>query len=159
MIINPNRKPMRVVSYSSVLKARAASAENATKPKISKGIKKLGSTEHLPKSLTGKNRPLEYQLLSNALKVFKHHNCDKLRTRDLIVELCADPSSPWCKYNKGQQITARQLGGLLKTFGVTSHDLYFAEGNAKGYFRNEIRKAYKKYKESMTTVTPIKHLK
>lgn len=143
MKINHTRKPMRVVSRSSIMKARL---DNAAKPKVSNGIVKLESTQTEKQSIAdGKKQPPEYQLLSNAMKIFKKNQCDKLRTRDLIASLCS-VASPWRTYNKGQQITARQLGGLLKPYGVTSHDLYFADGNAKGYIKKEIRRAYRKLK-------------
>lgn len=150
MKTNPTRKPMRVVSYSSLLKARAATAENTAKPNVvSSGIKKLESAldAHLQKNQISKKRSLEYQIISKAMKTFKRLRCDKLRTRDLIACICSDPSGPWSTYNKGQHITARQIAGLLKPFSVTSHDLYFADGNAKGYIKKEVRKAYRKMKE------------
>ena len=159
MIINPNRKPMRVVSYSSVLKARAAqSAKDAdeSKASASNGSKKTLPVKCSKKDFQSSSSTSVQQILLKAtMRVFKQLKCDKLKTRDLIANLCSDPSKKWSTYNKGKEITARQLGGLLKPYGITSHDLYYPEGCAKGYFRNEIRKAYKQLRAK---VMPIRLL-
>lgn len=145
---SPTRKPLRVVPYSSVLKYAAQSAKDAER---SKGSVSNGSTKPIPvkflksANVSNGNNASDQRLLKQVMKVFKQQQCDKLKTRDLIASLCSDSSNQWSSYNKGKEITARQLGGLLKPYGVTSHDLYYPDGNAKGYFKKEVRKAYKKY--------------
>ena len=148
MNANTARKPMRVVSYSSVLKYAAQSAKDSDKSKVSVSncSKKPAPVKLLKSASVSKvNISSQDRLLKEVMKVFKQQKCHKLRTRDLIAHLCFDPSKQWSSYNKGNPITARQLGGLLKPFGVTSHDLYYRDGNAKGYIRKEVRKAYKKH--------------
>lgn len=148
MKTSPTRKPMRVVSYSSVLKYATQPAKDADKSKasVSNGGKKPAPVKFLkPASVSHDNSTLPQKLLKAVMKIFKQQQCDKLRTRDLIASLCSDPSKKWSTYNKGKEITARQISGLFKPYGITSHDLYYPEGNAKGYFRKDVRKAYKKH--------------
>lgn len=148
MKTSPTRKPMRVVSYSSVLKYAAQSAKDADKSKVSvsNGGKKTVPVKFLkPASVSHGKSTLPQKLLKAVMKIFKQQQCDKLRTRDLIASLCSDTPKKWSTYNKGKEITARQIGGLLKPYGITSHDLYYPGGCAKGYFRKDVRKAYKKY--------------
>lgn len=151
MKTSPTRKPMTVVPYSSVLKYAAQSAKDGDKSNVTASIVSNSSTKPAPvkflKSANVSNDSTSSgrRLLKQVVKVFKQQQCDKLKTRDLIANLCSDSSKQWSSYNKGKEITARQLGGLLKPYGITSHDLYYPDGNAKGYFRKDVRKAYKKY--------------
>lgn len=156
MITSLTRKPMRVVPYSSVLKYAAQSAKDADKSNVTASAVLNSSKKPAPvkflksASVLNGNTSSSQRLLKQVVKVFKQQQCDKLRTRDLIASLCSDPSKKWSTYNKGKEITARQLGGLLKPYGVASHDLYYPEGNAKGYFRKDVRKAYKRLKNKET---------
>ena len=148
---SPTRKPLRVVPYSSVLKYAAQSAKDASKSRVTASTISNGSMNPAPvkflksASVSNGNTSSGQRLLKQVVKVFKQQQCDKLKTRDLIANLCSDSSKQWSSYNKGKEITARQLGGLLKPYGITSHDLYYPDGDAKGYFRKDVRKAYKKY--------------
>lgn len=158
MNANTARKPVRVVSYSTVLKYAAQSAKDADKSKVSvsNASKKAAPVKFLKSASASKvNISSQDRLLKEVMKVFKQQKCDKLRTRDLIAHLCSDPSKQWATYNKGNPITARQLGGGLRPFGITSHDLYYRDGNAKGYIRKEVRKAYKQLKKVGTSIIKL----
>jgi hypothetical protein len=87
--------------------------------------------------------PTNSQLLKDLVKIFKLQKTPYIRTRDLIAGLCADPSKPWASYFRGSNITARQLSGLLKPYGVSSCCIYYKEGNAKGYNCQSVRRAYR----------------
>ncbi len=87
--------------------------------------------------------PTNNQLLKDLVKIFKLQKTPYIRTRDLIAGLCADPAKPWASYFRGSNITSRQLSGLLKPYGVSSCCIYYKEGNAKGYNRQSVRRAYR----------------
>jgi hypothetical protein len=79
-----------------------------------------------------------------------------IRTQDLIAELCSNKSKPWCSYNHGSNITARQLAFLLKPYGLFSQGLWVkGSGSFKGYNRRSIRKAYKALIVKSDLVYPV----
>ncbi|MBV5328209.1 MAG: DUF3631 domain-containing protein [Chlorobium sp.] len=87
--------------------------------------------------------PLNIQLLKDLVKIIKVRKTPYIKTRDLIVDLCADPLKPWVSYFRGSNITARHLSALLKPFGVSSCCIYYKDGNAKGYNCQSVRRAYR----------------
>src|SRR5262249_50252060 len=59
-----------------------------------------------------------------------------LRSADLVEKLIADPERPWADWKHGRPLTQKQLGGLLRPFGITSETINLGGGQyAKGYRR------------------------
>jgi hypothetical protein len=69
-----------------------------------------------------------------------------LPTRVLIDRLVADPERPWAEYRRGKPLTPRQLGGLLRPFGILSGTVHEAgQPDAKGYQRAAFQDAWERY--------------
>jgi putative DNA primase/helicase len=91
------------------------------------------------------------QLLADIKSVFREGE-DALPTRVLIDRLVADPERPWAEYRPGKPLTARQLGGLLRPFGVLSGTVHAAgQPDAKGYQRAAFEDAWERYLLSSET--------
>ena len=97
----------------------------------------------LSNSEIGRNT-LKETVLHDVYNIFKNQKKSKLRTRDIIDQLC-EISDVYNKFNCGNNITGRQLAYLLKPFGISSCALYFRSGNAKGYKRESVKIAYKNH--------------
>jgi putative DNA primase/helicase len=85
------------------------------------------------------------QLLSAIRSVFESHRVDKLPTSDLISKLCQDDEGPWSTYHRDKSITPRQLGGMLKKFGIQSRTTKFNGSSLKGYFLEDFAGAFARY--------------
>ena len=71
---------------------------------------------------------------------------DKLPTKELIAELCADDEAPWSTWSKGHPITPRALANLLGKFGIRSRSIRVSEDETpKGYLREAFEDAWKRY--------------
>jgi hypothetical protein len=71
---------------------------------------------------------------------------DALPTRALIDRLADDPERPWAEYRHGKRLTPKQLGGLLRPFGIVSETIHEAgQPDAKGYKRAAFRDAWERY--------------
>jgi putative DNA primase/helicase len=69
-----------------------------------------------------------------------------LTTKVLIDRLVADPERPWADYRRGNPLTPRQLGGLLRPFGIVSGTVHVAgQPDAKGYQRAAFKEAWERY--------------
>ncbi|NDU79608.1 DUF3631 domain-containing protein, partial [Actinomadura sp. DSM 109109] len=54
---------------------------------------------------------------------------DKLPTKDMISELCADDEAPWSTWSKGHPITPRALANQLGKFGIRSRSIRMPDGS------------------------------
>ena len=71
---------------------------------------------------------------------------DKLPTKDMISELCADDEAPWSTWSKGHPITPRALANQLGKFGIRSRSIRMSDGSTpKGYLREAFEDAWKRY--------------
>lgn len=74
------------------------------------------------------------QLLSDIRQAFERERTDQLKTKRLTETLTDNPERPWAEYNRGQPITPKQLGNLLREYGITSETIHPpGEPHAKGY--------------------------
>jgi putative DNA primase/helicase len=59
---------------------------------------------------------------------------DVIRSIDLVAKLTADPERPWAEWKHGKPLTQKQLGRLLRPFGITSETVsVHGFADAKGY--------------------------
>jgi putative DNA primase/helicase len=85
------------------------------------------------------------QVLEDLKAAFREGE-DALPTRVLIDRLADDPERPWAEYRNGKQLTPKQLGGLLRPFGIVSETIHVAgQPDAKGYKRAAFRDAWERY--------------
>lgn len=83
------------------------------------------------------------QLLSDVYDIFMNLNVKKIRTRRLLKELCSNEKKQWATFSKGNKLGARQLASMLHEFGTSSIDIRFKKGVFKGYYKEEIKKAWR----------------
>jgi len=77
------------------------------------------------------------ELLRDIQNIFELRN-DRVHisTQNLIAELCEDAEAPWRYYDKGRQITPRQLAKILKQFDISSKQIRIdATKTLKGYLK------------------------
>ena len=69
-----------------------------------------------------------------------------IRSADLVEKLIADPERPWVEWKRGRPLTQKQLGRLLKPFGICSETVH-PPGlpHARGYQRAHFEEAWEAY--------------
>ena len=69
-----------------------------------------------------------------------------IRSADLVEKLIADPERPWAEWNRGRPLTQKQLGRLLKPFGICSETVH-PPGlpHGRGYQRVRFEEAWEAY--------------
>lgn len=91
-------------------------------------------------------RILGPKLLSDMHAIVVDMDVEKIRTEDLIVALCSDKDKIWATFNKGQQITSKQLATIMGQYMVSSQDKRLNEsGVFKVYLKKSILDAYSHY--------------
>ena len=86
-------------------------------------------------------------------------DADAIRSLDLVAKLIADPERPWAEWKHSRPLTQRQLGGLLRPFGIMSETVSIAGLNdAKGYRRVRFEEAWEAYLPGQNAPpSPIDH--
>jgi len=105
------------------------------------------------------NKSLGIELLEDIQNIFdnKYKNSSDITTVELIEALCVDDEAPWATYNKygkDPKITARNLGELLKPYGISSINLIRGRGRPKGYLKLAFKDAFSRYTPSHTPDFP-----
>jgi putative DNA primase/helicase len=86
------------------------------------------------------------ELLADIQAVFERLNTDKLHTAQLLAALCHDDESAWQTYNRGRELSAKQLCSRLKEFGIKPKQLWISgEGNKRGYEIVQFSEAFSRY--------------
>jgi putative DNA primase/helicase len=88
---------------------------------------------------------INVELLVDIRKVFGDDN-EVMRSADLVSALAADPERPWAEWSRGKPLTQKQLGGLLRPFGIISETVSVpGQKDAKGYKRVRFAEAWAAY--------------
>src|SRR5262249_47313368 len=106
----------------------------------------LGRALYAAKALSSEHdQPsINVELLADIRKTFG--NDDAMRTADLLKALTSDPERPWVEWRHGKPLTAKQLGGLLRPFGVISETVHILGlADAKGYLRVRFEDPWRRY--------------
>lgn len=85
------------------------------------------------------------ELLSAFRTLFINRQTTRIATSDAIDILMADEEGPWASFERGQAITARQIGKELKRFKIKSRTSKFDGVSRKGYFREDFDDAFARY--------------
>jgi len=86
------------------------------------------------------------ELLADIKEIFDSKQTIKISTIDLINALCEDTEKSWCTYNRGKQLSPRQLSNKLKDYGITSKTIRFnSYETAKGYEAIQFNDAFERY--------------
>ena len=92
---------------------------------------------------------LGVQLLASVRLVFDSIKAETIWTEDLLRQLHAMSEAPWGEYGRQRKpITARQLGTLLKPFGITSRQIRQGGVNKNGYASEQFSGAWGRYLSS-----------
>ena len=86
------------------------------------------------------------ELLADIQHVFEIKRVDRISTVDLIAALCADEELSWNTFNKGRQLSPRQLSTRLKGYSIASKDIRFAAYEVKkGFELSQFSDAFARY--------------
>lgn len=86
------------------------------------------------------------ELLADIQEVFEAKQVIKITTTDLINALCEDTEKSWATYNRGKQLSPRQLSNKLKDYGVTSKTIRInGYETAKGFECEQFNDAFERY--------------
>ena len=99
------------------------------------------------------------ELLRAIKAAFAARATDRIKSADLLNELVADATAPWVTYNKGKQISERQVAGLLKPYGIKPRTIRLDDGTdkgttAKGYLLAWFTDVFARYCASATEEPP-----
>ena len=104
----------------------------------------LSSAEHESPSLSA-------ELLSDIKKVFEYKLTDRISTTELITALCKDEEKPWATYNRGKQLSSRQLSKQLSEYGIASKSMRIEGVVSRGFELQQFSDAFARY----LTSTPL----
>lgn len=85
------------------------------------------------------------ELLSDIREIFSARNVDRISTGELIIRLCEDKEKRWSTYNRGMEISARQLANRLTQYGIKSKSVRTPAGTPKGYKLSCFAEAFERY--------------
>jgi putative DNA primase/helicase len=86
------------------------------------------------------------ELLADIQHVFESKRVDKISTADLIAALCDDEENAWAAYNRGKQITPRQVARQLAGYGIASKTIRVgAYETPKGFELSQFSDAFVRY--------------
>jgi hypothetical protein len=112
----------------------------------------LGRALYAAKALSSEHdQPsIGVELLADIRKAFGSDNA--MRSADLVKALTSDPERPWVEWKNGKPLTPKQLGGLLRPFGIISETVSIANlADAKGYKRVHFEDAWRRYLPDQNT--------
>jgi putative DNA primase/helicase len=70
---------------------------------------------------------------------------DRLSSVDLLAALCLDDEAPWATYNRGKEMTPRQLANRLREYGIVSKTVRRGPDRFKGYELTQFGEAFNRY--------------
>lgn len=86
------------------------------------------------------------ELLADIQHVFDLKREVKISFTELIKALCEDEEAGWATYNRGKQITPRQVSKRLKEYGISSKPLRFGyDGVQKGFDLDQFDDVFARY--------------
>lgn len=85
------------------------------------------------------------ELLSDIQEVFEAKQVIKITTTELINALCEDTEKSWATYNRGKQLSPRQLSNKLRDYGIESKTIRFGYETAKGYEGEQFKDVFTRY--------------
>ena len=94
---------------------------------------------------TDSHHSVTTELLSDIQEIFETKGILKISTADLIKELVSDDEKSWQTYNRGNQLTPRQLATKLKPYGILSKTIRLGYETAKGYDLDQFRDTFDRY--------------
>lgn len=95
------------------------------------------------------------ELLADIQHVFEIKKLDKISTADLIAALCADEELSWNTYNRGRQLSPKQLATRLKAYGIASKNIRLGTYETpKGFELSQFADAFLRYLSTPLNLPP-----
>jgi hypothetical protein len=86
------------------------------------------------------------QLLASIQYIFGSKGIDKISTSHLIEELVRDDESVWTTFNRGREITPRNIASQLEKYGIKSRTVRMSKHSTpKGYYAADFADAFARY--------------
>lgn len=85
------------------------------------------------------------ELLEDIRDVFESKHVERISTTDLIAALVNDEEGAWATYNRGRPLAPRQLGKMLKAYGIASKNVRLGYEQTKGFERAQFADAFSRY--------------
>ena len=86
------------------------------------------------------------ELLADIQEVFEAKQMIKITTTELINTLCEDTEKSWATYNRGKQLSPRQLSNKLRDYGIASKTIRINPyETAKGFECEQFNDAFARY--------------
>ncbi|WP_411727166.1 DUF3631 domain-containing protein [Methyloglobulus sp.] len=103
-----------------------------------------------------KSHSINNELLADIRQIFELKRTDFISTIDLITELCTDDDAAWATYNKGKQISGRQVSRLLNPYGIEPKQQRLTTTNnpKRGYLFADFEDVFIRYLSETKTVAP-----
>ncbi len=100
------------------------------------------------------------ELLADIQEIFEAKRLSKISTADLIEALVLDDEKSWATYNRGKQLTPRQLAGKLKDYGIQTKSVRDGYNVFRGFELSQFEDVFARYLTpgfSVTTLQPSNH--
>ena len=91
------------------------------------------------------NQSTANELLADIQEIFETKRISKISTVDMIEALVSDDEKSWATYNRGKQLTPRQLAGKLRDFGIYVKTVRIGYETPKGYELEQFRDSFDRY--------------
>jgi len=90
------------------------------------------------------------ELLQDIKNIFNAKRVERIWTAELLEALYTFPEAPWSTYNRGRNLTDRQLGRKLSEFKINSKDIRFGGKIRKGYELKDFEDTFERYLSQAT---------
>lgn len=91
------------------------------------------------------NQSTANELLADIQEVFETKHISKISTADLIEALVSDDERSWATYNRGKQLTPRQLAAKLRDYGIYVKTIRVGYETPKGYELAQFQDSFDRY--------------
>jgi putative DNA primase/helicase len=106
----------------------------------------------LSKTKEDENASAGIMLLQDINAIFLEEKfMTRISTEDLLAQLISLDDRPWAEWNRGRELTARQLSRHLKPYDINSKTMRIGQMTKKGYDREFFNDAFDRY----LSVTPL----
>lgn len=129
----------RANDNAAPLLAIAAACSSVWAERASQALKALAEQEDQSLSTST-------QLLIDVRHAFELSQAEQLPTAELLSHLNSLEECPWPTFNRGREMTARDLADLLGRYGIKSYQFRNSErGVVRGYAPHQFADAFKRY--------------
>jgi hypothetical protein len=85
------------------------------------------------------------ELIRDIHAVYESTRDEFITSEDMVQELTADLTAPWCEWRRGQPMTQAALARQLKDVGVLPYRKQVSRKHARGYERRQFEDLFRRY--------------